>query len=738
MIRTALALAILFSSAAADRGATGVPPEPVRVVEDATHLVTLFPTWETEGEAGAEPGRSLEIPPYYDPVDSLTLDCLVPAGGELVVKMDYSTGELSVTEAPYTLTQDAQDAVDAAPDWMADRLQWRLSQLTESNQDRYADLINGITQPEILDEVAYQVATLSWTILANPNWDETVIVNGAELMYELDADLQFVEIMDYNTGTPEAYSTTRYTVVLEGDTTTVEIPKEEYYDWVVMPKVSDEVPLQNDFVYDMFWREYLYYENDPGYPNLKEVLEPLTVVWDGQEYNWSGGRPFTDSMMVVDAIGNWCSETVPDPASGNRPIQPNVIAHEHNGNCGELQDLLCAAGRTCLLPMACTMDVLEDHVWCEIRWQGDWKPYQVELGGNRTQIGNYGIAYDEDMGGSKECSCIWDWRNDGWTWDVIGRYSDTCTLTVHVEDSVGTPVDNVQVTIASEYWQQSAVGRGSWAWTDREGNAEFVLGDNQSFYINLYCDLGIYPGGGFADLIENSEAGEHYYFQWIPSDTMPSVEATEVPMGTDRKYLIQVDYQVPCDVSTGRDYYANPRSEFLEPLDEGGTTFFFTDQDGLEAYMDDQPFEACEVAEYSSSGYTEFVIPHDRSYYTVFSGRNYQGLSSWVEADITLWEHDGTAVEGGRMDYVLGLSATPNPMAASGRLDLVVPSAGRCTLRIYDLTGRLVAQPLAGELARGPHSVTLDAEELGLAGGVYLARLSTPAGSKVSKLVVVR
>jgi len=51
-------------------------------------------------------------------------------------------------------------------------------------------------------------------------------------------------------------------------------------------------------------------------------------------------------MLAVDAIGNWVSETVPFAAEGDRPIQPNVIAHEHNGNCGELQDLLCAAGRT--------------------------------------------------------------------------------------------------------------------------------------------------------------------------------------------------------------------------------------------------------------------------------------------------------------------------------------------------------------------------------------------------------
>jgi hypothetical protein len=443
-------------------------------------------------------------------------------------------------------------------------------------------------------------------------------------------------------------------------------------------------------------------------------------------------------MMVVDAIGNWCSETVPYAASGNRPIQPNVIAHEHDGNCGELQDLLCAAGRTCLLPMVCTMDPLEDHVWCELRWQGDWIPYQVELGGNRTQIANYGIAYDEDMGGSKECSCIWDWRNDGWTWDVIGRYSDTCTLTVHVEDSLGNPVDNAQVTVASEYWQSSSVGRGSWAWTDRDGDAQFVLGDNQSFYINIYCSLGLYPGGGYADLIESSEAGEHYYFQWVTPDTMPALDATEVPSGTAGRYLMQVDYQVPLDVSTGRDYYANPRSEFLQTVEEGRTALFFVDIWGLQDYRAGDPFEACEVAQASAGGYTEFIIPHARDYYAVFSGRESQGTHAWIEADVKLWEHDGTGIGTAAPGAPLRLDASPNPAGASVAVSMGVPAPGRCSLTLYDLAGRVVATPLAGELSGGPHSLDLNLEELGLSGGIYLMRLRTPDGAASRKLVVVR
>ena len=738
MRTTALAFTVvcLAFAAFAETGVSFDLPEGLNTVEGAPASAGGPLDFEESVAPAATPASA--IPPNYQPVDSMQLAVLLPPGGDLIVRLDYEEGTLAVEESPYTLTDQAQDAVEAAPEWISERLEWRLSQLSADNQDRYAGLILGVSQPEILDEVAYQVANLSWTILANPSWDETLIENSAELMYELDQDLQYVEILDYNTGGPDAYSTTRYTVILSGDTTTVEIPREAYYDWVVMPKVSDERPLQDASVYGMFWREYLYYENDPGYPNLKDVVEPLAVVWDGEEYNWNGGRAFTDSMMVVDALGNWCSETVPYAASGNRPVQPNVIAHEHDGNCGELQDLLSAAGRTCLLPMVCTMDPLEDHVWCELRWQGDWIPYQVELGGNRTQIANYGIAYDQDMGGSKECSCIWDWRNDGWTWDAIGRYSDTCTLTVHVEDSLGTPVDNAQVTIASEYWQSSSVGRGSWAWTDRDGNAQFILGDNQSFYINIYCSLGLYPGSSYADLIESSEAGEHYCFQWITPDTMPMLDATEVASGTAGKYLMQVDYQVPLDVSTGRDYYANPRSEFFRADADGLAALFFVDIWGMEDYQAGDPFEACEVDQASGGGYTEFNIPHARDYYAVFSGRESQGTHAWIEADIKLWEHDGTAVGTMPAEGALRLDASPNPAAASVAVRMGVPAPGPCVLTIYDLAGRAVARPVDDALSAGLHSFDLDLEELDLAGGVYLMLLRTPQGATARKLVVVR
>jgi hypothetical protein len=47
-----------------------------------------------------------------------------------------------------------------------------------------------------------------------------------------------------------------------------------------------------------------------------------------------------DSLQAAEIVSKWIRATLDEAASGNRPVQPNTIAHEHNGNCGEPQDLL--------------------------------------------------------------------------------------------------------------------------------------------------------------------------------------------------------------------------------------------------------------------------------------------------------------------------------------------------------------------------------------------------------------
>jgi len=728
LVLPALCMALGAGSLPGVTTVAGEDLEEVADVSDQVGRAGYFPV----PEQMTEPLWRYDAPPNYVKIDSLFTEIFIAAGAEYAVLFDYSETALSDSILPYTLTSAAWQAVDVVPDWLAMDLVWSFSLLSGTNQDRYANLILGTSDP-LVDEVAFQVAHLSWTILGNPNWDESLITDNASWIYTIDSDLQYVEIIDYPGS--DYYSTTEYTAIVDGDTTQVEIPAEIYYWWIVMPKLSDEPPLKDSTVYDIFWREYLYTHNDTGYPLMSDIMAPVQVIWDGLEYNWPGGRAFTDSMMAVDAIGNWCSETVPFPASGNRPIQPNVIAHEHNGNCGEMQDLLAAACRTCLIPVCCTMDILEDHVWCEMPWLGEWVPYQVELGGNKTQINNPGIAYDP----GKQVSCIWDWRNDGFTWDAVGKYTDHCTLTVTITDSVGLPVDNARVTIASEKWQQTTLGRGSWHETDQNGISTFILGDNQDFYVNVISPLGNYPAGGYALLIENSQAGEHYTWEWSPPDSMPHLDYTEGTPGTCSKYLLEFCFDLPYDVQNGRDFYANPRSEYAEPLEDGVLCFFAVDRDNLLLYLDDEPYEAYLPVK-ATADQIWFHIPLPRDYFLVLSGREHAGFSTYADVSVRLWEHDGTGISGAQV-FEPDVRIVPSPFSSITTVSFSAIGEGSSSLLIYGIDGRLVRSIDNGSCEAGTNEIVWDGRDHRngpVPSGLYFLHLTAPGIDSYSSVTLLR
>lgn len=82
------------------------------------------------------------------------------------------------------------------------------------------------------------------------------------------------------------------------------------------------------------------------------------------------------------------------------------------------------------------------------------------------------------------------------------------------------------------------------------------------------------------------------------------------------------------------------------------------------------------------------------------------------------------------------LEAYPNPFNASVRLRYELPRLSPVELKIFDVTGRLIAVPLAGVQPRGTHEITWTAD--GLPSGVYFAALHTPSRTVTGKLLLVR
>ena len=93
-----------------------------------------------------------------------------------------------------------------------------------------------------------------------------------------------------------------------------------------------------------------------------------------------------------------------------------------------------------------------------------------------------------------------------------------------------------------------------------------------------------------------------------------------------------------------------------------------------------------------------------------------------------------------RFGYGLG-PAWPNPANPAVSFSFTLAGAGRVTVSIHDLLGRLVTTLVDGPVAAGEHPVHWDGRDAAgreVASGTYLVRLQTAAGTATRKLLLAR
>lgn len=120
---------------------------------------------------------------------------------------------------------------------------------------------------------------------------------------------------------------------------------------------------------------------------------------------------------------------------------------------------------------------------------------------------------------------------------------------------------------------------------------------------------------------------------------------------------------------------------------------------------------------------------------------------SLVEAgldDVEVLSFDATGVDSPGLDrpshYALAQNR-PNPFNPATSIVFDLPRAGRATLRIYDLAGRLVATLADGALAAGRHTLRWDgrdAQGAAVASGVYLYRLESADFTATKRMVLAK
>jgi hypothetical protein len=400
----------------------------------------------------------------------------------------------------------------------------------------YSDIINNAEQ-RYVDEIAFSVAHLSFEDLRGIYERDMgeVLVDNALYLYKNVQYLKYASIAekgDYDTG--DYYSTMDYYYRWDAGEQKRTLPRDIYYWYVVHPKVSgervgyvnpDNGNLQAKEDGGKFWREYLFWHNDDSYPEdpsrgvrypqatpplLKDKASYPTIIYDGVTYNTPQGynnngtdnkRPFGYKDHAIEAVSNWVAKTLPlnqqEVDDNERPQQPVRIAHHHNGNCGELQDLTVSAARTCMIPAACVGMPGEDHAWSEF-WLNGWHQWDNYWSDGGSEVDNF-YTYYMYWGGSRTGSGVYkEQPHTGYT-DVSKHYipeDKQSTVKIKVTDRDGFPVDGARVLLLS-HWLIEFGGDQSitvpvpniYNYTDTNGECEFTCA-NRDITIKVVSKLG--------------------------------------------------------------------------------------------------------------------------------------------------------------------------------------------------------------------------------------------------------
>jgi hypothetical protein len=82
------------------------------------------------------------------------------------------------------------------------------------------------------------------------------------------------------------------------------------------------------------------------------------------------------------------------------------------------------------------------------------------------------------------------------------------------------------------------------------------------------------------------------------------------------------------------------------------------------------------------------------------------------------------------------LRIAPNPFSAAATITYSLPEAGNVSLKLYDVSGKLVTTLASGCRSAGPGTCVLLPAAGVLARGVYVVRLSMPGTVVTAKLIV--
>jgi M6 family metalloprotease-like protein len=225
--------------------------------------------------------------------------------------------------------------------------------------------------------------------------------------------------------------------------------------------------------------------------------------------------------------------------------------------------------------------------------------------------------------------------------------------------------------------------------------------------------------GGFEYLDENVVPGTAYrysirvIYDTVPEDFVFSGEYT----------TIDHDFQIiASDVQTGL-FYLRP-VWLISPVDDlVGSLIYRSDDGGTFAQLGDTLRSVTGGFEYLD----ESVVPGTAYRYGVKIIYGYTEEEFTIAGVYSIEDYDF---------HVMG--QYPNPFSQSTKIVFFTPDRRMVTIRLYDVSGRLVDDLGAVQYDRGTHEATWSPDPGKVASGVYFCAVATGQGTTTLKIVLVR
>ncbi|MFW3145612.1 MAG: transglutaminase-like domain-containing protein [Thermoplasmatota archaeon] len=571
------------------------------------------------------------------------MEALVGPGDDIFLAVDPNTLTVQPESQP-PLSRAAENALDLVADWLRLNLTHKFRLLPGDDQTAFANLIINAPDERYRDEIAFCIAHSTPETLRDQYFFPQLLTDNARLIYEHDALLDYVRIVEKDDHTTLAY--------LQEDGSEVELDRDDYYWFVVHPKLGDELPTYVDPEYDYtsdppfdrnygvpppggkYWREWFFVHNKTGQPLLSESLE---------------GKNTT--LSAIKAINGWISNSMQFTSDQERPVQPVRIYEKGIGRCGEYQDMRSAAARAALIPVVATSNSAEDHVWNEF-WDLQWYHWDGTINNPRM--------YEKGWG--KTISSVWNCRGDGYTWSVTSRYSDICVLDITVVDSAGLPVDGATVEIQTENFYNPDIKtttiRGS---TDHLGKLVIEVGDGRNYWGKASSgDLGSDPAGILPprEIVMGSEAGRTYEVRFrlpMEADSPRYIDQGGIEPASG-SVKMRLSFEVGNNIVRGSSPVASGRFDLWNT--SGNLDLFITDELNFNAYQAGTPFQCFHLQERSQGSELETYLYGGTNWRIILSNEFSQWTSKLVNVTVTLIGENGLTIDGPAEDEGLELGSS--------------------------------------------------------------------------------